>query len=237
MGVIPPSAPLRCPGQSSHAADAPMDMTASLPAAALSPEQTRERLGSITRQLHEAIVHLGLDGPLKSVAEQIPDARERLDYVGQMTERAAHKVLGLVEEAQPRCAAVQTGCESLGSELQSVLDDPEANATGLRAALAKARQALDDAASQAHQQHEMWSAVMLTQDFQDLSGQVIKKVIRIISDTETHLLSLLIDSDPNSGRLTSARAEPTPAALEGPQVPDKALAQGDVDDLLASMGF
>lgn len=218
------------------AADAPMDMTASLPAAALSPEQTRERLGSITRQLHEAIVHLGLDGPLKSVAEQIPDARERLDYVGQMTERAAHKVLGIVEQAQPRCAELQSGSQSLGAELQTVLDDPQASASSLRAALVKARQALDDTTGQARQQHEMWSDVMLTQDFQDLSGQVIKKVIRIISDTEKHLLSLLIDSDPNTDR-HAVRTEPTPATLEGPQVPDKALGQGDVDDLLASMGF
>ena len=214
-----------------------MDMTASLPAAALSPEQTRERLGSITRQLHEAIVHLGLDGPLKAVAEQIPDARERLDYVGQMTERAAHKVLGIVEQAQPQCAVLQSGSQSLGAELQAVLDDPQASATRLREALAKARQALDGTTGTARQQHEMWSEVMLTQDFQDLSGQVIKKVIRIISDTETHLLSLLIESDPNTERHAVVRTEPTPATLEGPQVPDKALGQGDVDDLLASMGF
>lgn len=214
-----------------------MDMTASLPAAILSPEQTRDRLGSITRQLHEAIVHLGLDGPLKAVAEQIPDARERLEYVGQMTERAAHKVLGIVEAAQPRCHAVLAGHNALDAEIQAALDNPQTSEAALREVLAKARSALTGSADSARQQHAMWSDVMLTQDFQDLSGQVIKKVVRIISDTETHLLSLLIDSDPNTERHAPSRAEPLPAALEGPQVPDKALAQGDVDDLLASMGF
>lgn len=214
-----------------------MDMTDCPPAAALTPEQTRERLGAITRQLHEAIVHLGLDGPLKAVAEQIPDARERLEYVGQMTERAAHKVLGIVEQAQPHCAALKDGTMAAGAEIRALLDDPKASDTALRAALDKALHALEGSADSVQQLHTMWSDVMITQDFQDLSGQVIKKVIRIINETETHLLSLLIDSDPNSERQAINRAETVPAALEGPQVPDKALAQGDVDDLLASMGF
>ncbi|MBL8327515.1 MAG: protein phosphatase CheZ [Rubrivivax sp.] len=209
-------------------------------AAALSPEQTRERLGSITRQLHEAIVHLGLDGPLKAVADQIPDARDRLEYVGQMTERAAHKVLGLVEEAQPACEQLALDSLQLGEDLQRLAQDPQADAAVLRTALQRASDGLERAAQGARRQQSLLSDVMMTQDFQDLSGQVIKKVIRIISDTETHLLSLLIESDPSGASAVLAaplQPAPTAATLQGPQVPDKALGQGDVDDLLASMGF
>ena len=215
-----------------------MDMTAPLPAAsALSAEQTRERLGAITRQLHEAIVQLGLDGPIKAVTDQIPDARDRLDYVGQMTERAAHKVLGLVEQAQPLCGAIEARSATQGATLAALLADADASPQALRTALTRAQAAFEADRAEAARQQALWSEVMMTQDFQDLSGQVIKKVVRIISDTETHLLSLLIDSDPAMGQLQAQRARPEPAALEGPQLPDNALGQGDVDDLLASMGF
>jgi chemotaxis protein CheZ len=202
----------------------------------LSAEQTRARLGQITRQLHEAIVQLGLDTPLQAIAEQIPDARERLEYVGQMTERAAHKVLGLVEEAQPACKQWQSSSTDAQQAVQAALANPDTPPDVLRAALQQAAQSLAQSAAAAAQQHQVLGDIMMTQDFQDLSGQVIKKVIRIISDTESSLLSLLVESDPSAPVLPQ-REPPPPAALEGPQTPDKAMAQGDVDDLLASMGF
>jgi chemotaxis protein CheZ len=71
---------------------------------------------------------------------------------------------------------------------------------------------------------------MMAQDFQDLSGQVINKVIKIITRTEKQLLELLVSHTPQ------AKAE-TVTKLEGPQTPDKAMKQDDVDDLLASLGF
>ena len=72
----------------------------------------------------------------------------------------------------------------------------------------------------------------MTQSFQDLSGQVIKKVVDIITRTESQLLDLLVDTAPPIAGLQRQGNE-----LQGPQVPDKALKQDDVDDLLASMGF
>ena len=71
----------------------------------------------------------------------------------------------------------------------------------------------------------------MAQDFQDLSGQVIKKVVLIISHTEQQLVQLLAQSDGSAGGAVEFNK------LEGPQVPDKAVGQQDVDALLASMGF
>ncbi len=211
-------------------------------AGTLTAEQTRDRLGNITRQLHQAMVQLGLDVPLKAVAEQIPDARERLEYVGQMTERAAHKVLGTVEQAQPGCRAAENLSRSTASDIQTALEDPQASAESLRASLVTARAALLHGAATASAQHEALSEIMMSQDFQDLSGQVIKKVIKIISDTESNLLSLLIESNPfpsilADGECAAPLVEGVTEHLQGPQVPDKAMGQGDVDDLLASLGF
>ena len=86
---------------------------------------------------------------------------------------------------------------------------------------------------------------MMAQDFQDLSGQVIKKVIDIITRTEMQLVHLLLDSAPESGAavvvapapVQGLKADVDTHVLEGPQTADNALQQSDVDDLLASLGF
>jgi chemotaxis protein CheZ len=201
-----------------------------------SDEQMRERRDHVTRQLHEAIVELGLDIPLQAIAAQIPDARDRLEYVGQLTERAAHKVLGLVEEAQPGCSAWLAKADDASAKARSALTSAQTPEDELRAALELARQALEQSAAGARQQQEVLTNIMMAQDFQDLSGQVIKKAIAIISDTQTGLLSLLGQGD-GLPVIVPSREPPKPAVLEGPQVPDKALDQGDVDDMLAALGF
>ena len=96
-----------------------------------------------------------------------------------------------------------------------------------------ARRFAEQAAARADQQHETLSEIMLSQDFQDLSGQVIQKVVKIITETEDQLLGLLLKHAPmQASDLTHKSAD-----LQGPQVEGKALEQGDVDDLLASLGF
>jgi chemotaxis protein CheZ len=88
------------------------------------------------------------------------------------------------------------------------------------------------AAGFALHQNDLLTEIMMTQSFQDLSGQVIKKVVDIISRTEGQLLELLVDTAPVIPGGAQSGGD-----LQGPQVPDKALKQDDVDDLLASMGF
>jgi chemotaxis protein CheZ len=88
------------------------------------------------------------------------------------------------------------------------------------------------AADFAQHQNGLLTEIMMTQGFQDLSGQVIKKVLDIITRTESQLLDLLVDTAPPIPGLRTENID-----LQGPQVPDKALKQDDVDDLLASMGF
>jgi len=181
----------------------------------LPPDETYQQLGGIVRQLHDALRTLGYDTVLQEVAHEIPDARERLAYVGDMTERAATKVLTLVDEAKPACTM-------LAEQGEALLADASADPAALRDYV---RRSVEGARSQ----HGALNDIMMTQDFQDLSGQVINKVINIISRTEEQLLELLVQT-----------AEQQPKAsteLAGPQVPDKALKQDDVDDLLASLGF
>jgi chemotaxis protein CheZ len=191
------------------------------------PEDTFERLGRITRNLHEAMTQLGLDQSLHAIAQEFPDARDRLSHVGHMTEAAATKVLNLIDSGQPDCQEFKARSQAFAQ----ALDAPQGGASTEAAAhchgFARAAQQFAD------NQNLLLTEIMMTQDFQDLSGQIIKKVIGIISQTESQLLELLMHSAPE--RL-AAVVQPK-AELAGPQVPDKALKQDDVDDLLASLGF
>lgn len=174
-----------------------------------------QQLGGIVQQLHDALHTLGYDQVLQEVAQEIPDARERLAYVGQMTERAANTVLTLVDAGKPDCHALASEGEALLAQADC---DPEALRSFVQRAVANARG-----------QQELLNDIMMSQDFQDLSGQVINKVIGIITRTEQQLVEMLV----------STIAVPSKASeeLQGPQVPEKAFKQDDVDDLLASLGF
>lgn len=196
----------------------------------LSADETFARLGQITRQLHQAMSELGFDQHLQRIASEIPDARDRLSYVGQMTDAAAHKVLGLVEKARPGCGAIGAAAIEQEQLLQQALEAGSAKPEVLHAALAFAQKAHFH--SQA--QDEALGEIMMSQDFQDLSGQVIKRVIDIITRTENQLLQLLSQSAPEHLAAAAAAAN---EQLQGPQTPEKALKQDDVDDLLASLGF
>ena len=207
----------------------------------LSKEEAFARLGAITREMHEALSVLG-GNQLQSIVEEIPNARDRLAYVGKMTEDAANKVLNLVDAAKPDCDDLASRGGQLAESLERLAVAPDMSvdkARGLMVVCGKFAQRTADFASG---QSAVLSDIMMAQDFQDLSGQVIKKVIDIITRTEMQLVQLLVDSNPTDNK-KPAPAEPTEPVtvdnhvLEGPQTAEEALKQDDVDDLLASLGF
>lgn len=207
-------------------------MTA-LALASIDPEDAFERLGRITRQLHEAMTELGLDHSLHAITQEIPDARDRLSHVGHMTETAANRVLNLIDTGQPQCRDFQLGSHSLTDAIGQLRRQASPCGEEVSDVLANCQMFSAQAARFAQDQSALLSEIMMTQDFQDLSGQIIKKVIDIISQTEKQLLELLMHSAPERfNNILHPKA-----ALAGPQVPDKALKQDDVDDLLASLGF
>ena len=205
----------------------------------LSKEEAYARLGAITRQMHEALTALG-SNHLHDIMQEIPDARDRLSYVGKMTEDAANKVLTLVESAKPDCDDLASRGLELGQSLSRMAGAPDLSAERARGLLVVCGKFAERSAKFAQGQGTVLSDIMMAQDFQDLSGQVIKKVIDIITRTELQLVHLLLESSPGSLSAADEAKTQTGGAhpqLLGPQVADKALQQTDVDDLLASMGF
>lgn len=207
----------------------------------ISKEEAYARLGAITREMHEALTILG-GNQLNTIVAEIPDARDRLAYVGKMTEDAANKVLTLVEQAKPECDDLSTRGVELSESLARMAADPHLTVERARGLLTVCSKFAERSATFAGGQANALSDIMMAQDFQDLSGQVIKKVIDIINRTEMQLVHLLIDSAPESANAGVQEVLRGPASvddhvLEGPQLADKALQQSDVDDLLASLGF
>ena len=205
-----------------------MNVTAS----AITADQAFKELGQIARTLHAAMSELGLTQGLVEITHEIPDARDRLSHVGQMTEQAATRVLDLIDVAQPACHSFKTGSQAMAAEIESIRKRAQGRADEVDDVMAAAHMFSTEAACFADAQSAVLSDIMMTQDFQDLSGQVIKKVIAIISHTEQQLMSLLLHSAPEH-----LAVERPKVLLVGPQVPAKALQQDDVDSMLASLGF
>ena len=200
-----------------------------------SAEQLVYRIGQLTRQMRESIRELGLDKSIAKAAEAIPDARDRLGYIAQMTERAAERALNAIDVAQP----IQDGLASQAKDLTQRWDAWFAHPIELDAArqlVLDNRAYLTGVPQQVSATNAQLMEIMMAQDFQDLTGQVIKKMLQLIKDMDMQLLQLLIDN-----AHPEKRPDTNHGLLHGPQIvsglPDAVDDQSQVDDLLASLGF
>jgi len=198
-----------------------------------------QELGKLTREFHEALNGFKIDSKLTTLTgTDIPDARERLKHVIDMTDKAAHKTMTVVEDLMPLC-------ETLGSQSGDIqerwkrfmkrdMDTKESRAlcdeigvylTEQNSGTDRVRHGLND--------------ILLAQDYQDITGQIISRVITLVTDLETSLVKLIRES---GAILEESNQASTKDGLDGPQVPglessDAVSGQDEVDDLLSSLGF
>lgn len=197
--------------------------------------QLVHRIGQLTRQMREGMRELGLDKGIARAAEAIPDARDRLGYVAQMTERAAERALNAIDIAQPIQDDLSKQAKGLSERWDVWFVSPLA-LDDARELVLDTRSYLSEVPVQVRATNAQLMEIMMAQDFQDLTGQVIKKMMDVIKEMETQLLQLLVDNAPIEKRLDMSSS-----LLNGPQTkqgsPDAVDDQGQVDDLLASLGF
>jgi chemotaxis protein CheZ len=202
---------------------------------AVANEEFLTRIGHMTRALHENLRALGLDKLIEKAAEDIPDARDRLDYVARLSENAAQKVLNATDEAGPLQDRISADAKDLKSAWQALLDGP-ASEEQWRALAQQTMAKLDMAAISAASTKVHLMDIMMAQDFQDLTGQVIKKVTAIAQNLEQQLVQTLIDFAPEQ-----LKKEIDNGLLNGPQIDTTkegvVADQSQVDDLLDSLGF
>lgn len=206
-------------------------------------------VGKLTRSLHDAIVNFHLDTKLstddKSELNRMRDASERLNYVIEMTEKAANKTMDMVETAMPRMEERGKEARELRGAWQKVLKK-QISPDEFRQICGRLDDFLRDTANETDRLRDDFNTVLLAQDYQDLTGQVIKRVIKLVQEVEDSLVRLVkmaSQVDAITGTKHQIEVQVVDAAMpEGPIInPEKredAVAnQDDVDDLLSSLGF
>lgn len=195
-----------------------------------------QRLGQMARQLHDTLRQLGYDRILEDTAKQMPDARQRLSYIAQMTEQAASRVLNAADIAKPIQDEIAASGQALGGRWEKMFAN-QLSVDEFKALAADTREHFRAMPAKAKAINDQMMEIIMAQDFQDLTGQVIKKVVDMAQQLETDLVRTLVDIMP-----TERRSETPEGLINGPVInaegrTDIVTDQGQVDELLESLGF
>ncbi|PHS17622.1 MAG: protein phosphatase [Kangiella sp.] len=199
-------------------------------------------IGKLTRNLHEALSNFRMDSRITSMAaSEIPDAKERLNYVIEKTEEAANKTMDMVESCTDRSKAMSKDADELLTEWKK-LYARELDPGEFRSLCKKIEIHLEKNKEDADSLHSELTEVLMAQGYQDLTGQVIRQVIELVQDVEESMVNII----KMFGSMDSYESEKTkPLIKEGVEGPvidvkkrdDVVKNQDDVDDLLSSLGF
>lgn len=200
----------------------------------LSTVEVHQQLGALTRQLHDSLNGLGLADKVKDWAGELPDAKSRLSYIARLTGQAAEKVLNQVDQAKEQHDFIAAETRRIG---ELIVKDPVA-------AVAKGHvmNFINDVDQASKKVDGHLTEIMMAQDFHDLTGQVIAKVVNLAATIEEQLVLLLLQTAPPEAAAKAAPPSEYVPALAGPVVDGQSnqevvTDQSQVDDLLASLGF
>ena len=207
-------------------------MDAAPPPSAAESFAIHQKIGLLTRQLHDSLNELGYADQLRGTMGELPDAQSRLTYIARLTGQAAEKVLGRVELAKVQHDHLAAETQRVTTAL--VQDPVRAVASG------DIMNYLNDVATMTKTTDEHLTEIMMAQDFHDLTGQVIARVVALAATIEQQLVQLVIQTAPPNA--VPPPIEKPHEHLSGPVVDpesatDVVTDQSQVDDLLASLGF
>lgn len=195
------------------------------------------RIGHMARALHDTLGQLGYDKILENAVSALPDAKDRLAYVANLTEQAACRVLNATDIASPLVDDIENRSRALGDRWDKVFanqmgaEEFKALAHETRAFL---RQQLPEKTQATHAQ---LTEIMMAQDFQDLTGQVIKKIVALAQELESGLMGLLIEVVPETRKTDEVNNLMNGPVINAEGRADVVVNQKQVDDLLDSLGF
>jgi len=244
MSTAPAAAPVAAAAVPA-AAPAPAAAAAATTAAEPGDEHEKnmyERLGGIVRVMHDSLRELGYDKALTEASSQIVDAQDRLEYVASLTEQAANKVLNTLDDGMP----AQDVLSKQAKDMENRWSDLFAGKLSIdqfKALAGDSRQFAQLVSEATEKEKARLLEIMMAQDFQDITGQLIKKVVNITKTIENELAQLLRDSAPADvkeklAQKQAVQEQEQPVQLmSGPSVPATAMDQDSVDDLLADLGF
>lgn len=218
------------------AASAPAVVVAVASQAVDENPEVYHKIGALTRQLHDALRELGYDKAVESAVTALPDTRQRLDYIARLTGQAAERALSNVERGQ----SLQTDLQERAASLQVRWDRMfarELSVDDFRDLALDSRDFMEYAQSQSEATNALFTDIMMAQDFHDLTGQVIQKVVGIAQNMEEQLLKILIEATPPEKRASVGAEWLAGPVIETKGRDDVVTSQAQVDDLLESLGF
>lgn len=199
-------------------------------------EGVHSQIGHLTRALHDTMRELGYDKTLERAVGKMPDTRDRLNYISTLTEQAAVKTLNAVEETKPLQQKLESGATQLSSRWQELFER-KLDTEQFKALVHQTRSYLQEVPLNTKATNAQLMDIVMAQDYQDLTGQVLKKLSETVQQLENQLVALLIETLPEN-----KKKELDNSLLNGPVVnadgrADVVTSQAQVDDLLDSLGF
>ncbi|HEY8099628.1 MAG TPA: protein phosphatase CheZ [Burkholderiaceae bacterium] len=188
-----------------------------------------DRLGGIVRLMHDSLRELGYDRALSDAATQITDAQDRLEYIATLTEQAANKVLNTIDEGMPAQDTLAKNAKDMDSRWTQLFEG-DMSLEDFKRLAADSKQFSNTVIESTETEKARLLAIMMAQDFQDITGQLIKKIVGITQKVESELAQILRDNAP-----PELIKEKPQELMQGPTA--SALVQDDVDSLLEGLGF
>lgn len=213
-----------------------------------SSEELFAEVGKLTRQLHDSLNSFQLDGRLADLTkEEIPDAQSRLTYVIETTEEAANNTMDAVEQCMPIAESMQQGVQDILPEWKKLMAR-EIELGQFKSLCHQLDSFLEKTQTDTDKLTSLLTEVLMAQGYQDITGQVIRRVIELVKEVEdslVHLLSMFSGvevAEKSTKKNKESVNQPDTVEAEGPIInpearDDVVTGQDDVDDLLSSLGF
>lgn len=195
------------------------------------------RIGQMARSLHDTLAELGYDKLIEKTVSAIPDAKDRLAYVANLTEQAACRVLNATDIAGPIVDEMESSAQAFAQRWDQAFAAQLTTAEFRQLAVDTRAFMKEKLPQQTRATHAQLTEIMMAQDFQDLTGQVIKKIVALAQDLESGLMSALIELVPEGQRTGEVASLMNGPVIKSEGRTDVVINQEQVDDLLDSLGF
>ncbi|MFM2482652.1 protein phosphatase CheZ [Celerinatantimonas sp. YJH-8] len=217
-------------------------------ACAANSDQLFKRVGQLTRELHNSLNDFKVNIRMNELANQeIPDARERLNYVIEMTDNAANKTMDAVEASLPLADRLHEQIAGVMPSWRNLMER-QLGLGEFKSLCHQLDEFLNNSVGDADKLRQLLTDILMAQDFQDLTGQMIRKVIVLVQEVEDRLVEMLTLFGGDTGKVlpnspeTNVNINGSGIEAEGPihnkeGRDDVVQSQDDVDDLLSSLGF
>ncbi|CAE6912159.1 protein phosphatase CheZ [Vibrio sp. B1FLJ16] len=208
-----------------------------------------QEIGALTRDLHDSLKQFNLEQRMTEIAkDEIPDARDRLNYVIEKTELAANKTMDAVDCCLPIADNLHDGLQQVRPQWNELMRG-RIELSEFKALCHRIDELLVQVEGDSTELRGQLTEILMAQDFQDLTGQIIRRVITLVNEVESRLVDILTVFSGNKSEeqtqvfATSAdKKVKSSSEAEGPilhpeQREDAVSSQDEVDDLLSSLGF